>query len=82
LKLQKNAQAAAEFQRILDRRGEDPLSAIYPLAYLGVARAAALTGDTARSLKAYGNLFALWKAADPDLPVLLRAKKEYAPHTK
>ena len=52
-------------------------SALYPLAHLGLARAAALPGDTVTSRKAYEDLFALWKDADPDLPILNEAKKEY-----
>ena len=77
LKLNRGAEAAAEFQKILDHRGEGPLSALYPLAHLGLARAAALVGDIAKSRKAYEDFFALWKDADPDLPILIEAKKEY-----
>ena len=78
LKLRKGVEAAAEFQKILDHRGWDPTSYLYPLAHLGLARAAALTGDVAGSRKAYQDFLALWKDADADLPVLIEAKKEYA----
>ncbi|HZM85473.1 MAG TPA: protein kinase [Blastocatellia bacterium] len=78
LKLRKGSEAAAEFQKILDHRGWDPTSYLYPLAHLGLARAAALTGDVATSRKTYQDFFALWKDADADLPVLIDAKKEYA----
>jgi len=61
---------------ILDRRGYAPLSPLYPLAHLGLARAATLTGDTAKSRKAWENFFAVWKDADPDLPILREAGKE------
>jgi hypothetical protein len=44
---------------------------------LEVARAAALTGETARSRQAYEAFLAQWKEADPDLPLLVEAKKEY-----
>ena len=71
------AEAMAEFQKIIDHRGVVAVSALYPLAHLGVARAAALTDDTATSRKAYEDFFALWKDADPDLPILIEAKKEY-----
>jgi hypothetical protein len=54
-----------------------PLSPLYPLAHLGLARAAALTGDAARSRKAYEDFFAAWKEAEADLPALLAARKEY-----
>ena len=70
-------EAMAEFQKIIDHRGVVAISALYPLAHLGLARAAALTGDTALSRKAYEDFFALWKDADPDLPILIEAKKEY-----
>jgi len=77
LKLKSGREAAAEFQKILDHRGEDPLSALYPLAHLGLARASALSGDVSGSRKAYQDFLALWKDADADLPVLIEAKKEY-----
>jgi serine/threonine protein kinase/Flp pilus assembly protein TadD len=77
LKLRKGAEAAAEFQKILDHRGWDPLSPLYPLAHLGLGRAAVLSNDTAKARQAYQDFLALWKDADPDLPVLLEAKKEY-----
>jgi eukaryotic-like serine/threonine-protein kinase len=78
LRQRAGAAAAAEFQRILDRRGEEPLSPFYPLAQLNLARAAALAGDTAKSRKAYQDFLALWKSADADLPLLLAARQEYA----
>jgi tetratricopeptide (TPR) repeat protein len=77
LRQQKGAEAAAEFQRILDHRGEAPLSALYPLAHLGLARAAALTGDTAKARTSYQNFLALWKDADPEITIVLEAKREY-----
>jgi len=70
--------AATEFQKLLDHRGivvNFPLGA---LAHLGVARAYALSGDTAKSKTAYQDFFALWKNADPDIPILKEAKAEYA----
>src|SRR5688572_2461327 len=69
--------AAAEFQKIIDHPGVDMPSELRPLAHLGLARAAAISGDTGKSRTAYQNFFALWKNADPDLPVLIEAKKEY-----
>jgi len=77
LKLGQAAEAAVEFQKILDHRGWEMLSPLYPLAHLGLARAAALTGDTAKSRKEYQDFLALWKDADPDLPILIEAKKEH-----
>jgi eukaryotic-like serine/threonine-protein kinase len=73
-----NGQAAAiEFQKILDHRGvvlNYPLGA---LAHLGLARAHALSGDTAKARTAYQDFLALWKDADPDIPILKEAKAEY-----
>lgn len=77
LKLGKGTEAAVEFQKILDHRGYSPMSPLYPLAHLGLGRAAALQGDSAKARKAYEDFFALWKDADPDLPILIEAKKEY-----
>ncbi len=77
LQLKQGAAAAAEFQQILDHRGYAPLSPLYPLAQLGLARAAALTGDTARSRKSYGNFLAVWQEADVELPILRAARKEF-----
>ncbi len=77
MQLKQSAEAAAEFQKILDRRGYAPLSPLYPLAHLGLARATALTGDTARSRKSYEDFFAVWKEADAELPILRTAKREY-----
>ena len=72
------AGAAREFQKLLDRRG---LVVNYPLAslaHLGLARAYAISGDTAKEKSAYQDFFALWKNADPDIPILKEAKAEYA----
>jgi eukaryotic-like serine/threonine-protein kinase len=69
--------AAAEFQKIIDHRGWDVVSPLWPLAHLGLARAAVLQGDVDRSRKAYGDFFRLWEGADADLPILIEAKKEY-----
>ena len=70
-------EAAAEFKRIIDTPGVDLFSPIHVLAHLGLARAAVITGDTTAARKSYQDFFALWKDADPDLPVLVQAKKEY-----
>ncbi|MEO8435757.1 MAG: protein kinase [Pyrinomonadaceae bacterium] len=77
LKLGRGAEAAGEFQKILDHRGQSPLSVLYPLAHLGLARAAAMNGDATKARQSYQDFLALWKDADPDLPVLIEAKKEY-----
>jgi eukaryotic-like serine/threonine-protein kinase len=78
LDLRRGADAAAEFQKILDHRGLQTASPFYPLAHLGLARAAALAGDTTKARSAYQDFFALWKDADPDIPILQQARREYA----
>ncbi|MCH7766245.1 MAG: hypothetical protein IH916_06775 [Acidobacteria bacterium] len=70
--------AAAEFQKILDHRGIGPTSPYYALAHLGLARAHALAGDEAGARRAYQDFLALWKDADPDIPILQEAQAEYA----
>ncbi len=71
-------EAAAEFQKILDHRGivlNEPIGA---LAHLGLARAYAMQGDTAKARAAYQDFLTLWKDADPDIPILITAEAEYA----
>jgi predicted Zn-dependent protease len=77
LKLSKGAEAAVEFQKIQDHRGYAPMSPLFPLAHLGLARAATLQNDSAKARRAFEEFFALWKDADLDLPILIEAKKEY-----
>jgi DNA-binding winged helix-turn-helix (wHTH) protein/Flp pilus assembly protein TadD len=77
LKLKEGAEAAGEFQKILNHRGAN-WGPLYPLAFVGVARGAVLIGDTASARKGYENFFALWKDADADVPILIQARKEYA----
>jgi eukaryotic-like serine/threonine-protein kinase len=86
LSLNKGEEAAAEFQKIVDHKGADWGSGwrhpywgqFYAISYLGVARGSALAGDTARARKALEDFLALWKDADPDIPILKQAKAEYA----
>ena len=72
------AEAATEFQNILDHRGivrGDPMDA---MARLQLARALALSGETVKAKTAYQDLLNLWNAADPDTSLLKQAKAEYA----
>jgi serine/threonine protein kinase/tetratricopeptide (TPR) repeat protein len=71
-------EAAGEFQRILDHRSLGATNPFYSLSYLGLARAEDLTGDTVKARTAYQNFFAFWKDADPDIPIFIAAKAEYA----
>ena len=68
-------QAAAEFQKVLDHRF---IAFASPLAHLQLGRAYALQDNAARARSAYQDFFALWKDADPDIPILKQAKAEYA----
>jgi len=70
--------AVTEYRAIADNPGIDPLSPMYPLAYLGMARAYSRQGKSAQSRAAYERFFDLWKDADANLPVLLEARREYA----
>jgi Tfp pilus assembly protein PilF len=77
LKLGQSAQAAAEARKILDHRGQGPLSTLWPLAHLTLARASAMQGDTRQARKSYQDFFNLWKDADQDIPILIEAKREF-----
>ncbi|MFZ0800488.1 MAG: protein kinase [Terriglobales bacterium] len=70
--------AADEFQKILDHPGVVTNEPIGALAHLGLGRAYALSGDTAKAKTGYQDFLALWKDADPDIPILKQAKAEYA----
>jgi len=74
----KGAAAATEFQKIIDHPGivgNDPIGA---LAHVQLGRAYVMAGDTAKARAAYQDFLALWKDADPDIPILKQAKAEYA----
>ena len=78
LMLHDGHRASAEFQKFIDHRG---IVVNFPwgaLARLGLARAYALQGDTAKAKAAYQDFLTLWKDADPDIPILIAAKAEYA----
>jgi serine/threonine protein kinase len=72
------AEAAREFQKILDHPGIMVGDPIAVLAHLQLGRAYALQGDTTRAKAAYQAFLTLWEDADPDIPVLKQAKAEYA----
>ena len=71
-------EAAEEFQKVLDHRGivlADPIGA---LAHLQLGRAYVVSGDNTRARSAYQDFLTLWKDADGDIPILIRARAEYA----
>jgi serine/threonine protein kinase/tetratricopeptide (TPR) repeat protein len=74
---QRYGEAAAEFQKILDHRGIVGLDPIGALAHLQLGRAYASSGDKAKAKAGYEAFLALWKDADPDIPILKSAKAEY-----
>jgi tetratricopeptide (TPR) repeat protein len=86
LRLRKGVEAASEFRKILDHKGASWGSTWrfpnwglhYSISYLGLARASALAGDAANARRAFQDFFALWKDADPDLRILIEARKDYA----
>ena len=78
LAARRGAAAAGEFEKILSHPGVVLKNPIAALARLNLGRADALSGRTSEARAAYQDFFTLWKNADPDVPVLLRAKAEYA----
>ncbi|MGA8230489.1 MAG: tetratricopeptide repeat protein, partial [Candidatus Acidiferrales bacterium] len=78
LALGEGNEAAAEFQKFVDHRGINQNFVLGALAHLGLARAYSLRGDGAKARTAYQDFLALWKDADPDIPILIAAKAEYA----
>jgi eukaryotic-like serine/threonine-protein kinase len=78
LALKQAREAAKQFSRVFDHRGEAPTSPLYSLSLLGSARAAALMGDMDTARARYQQVFEVWNEADPDLAVLKDARQEYA----
>ncbi len=78
LMLSDGNRAATEFQKFVDHRGVVTNFPWGALARLGLARAYALEDDKTKARGAYQDFFALWKDADPDVPILKQARAEYA----
>jgi eukaryotic-like serine/threonine-protein kinase len=77
LAAKRGAEAAAEFQKILNHSGILVTDPIRALAHLQLGRAFAVSGDQAKAKAAYQDFLRLWKDADPDIPILRAAKAEY-----
>jgi hypothetical protein len=78
LNAHRGPEAAGEFQKIIDARTivvSDPVGA---LAHLELGRALVLSADKVKAKIAYQQFLTLWKDADPDIPVFIQAKKEFA----
>jgi tetratricopeptide (TPR) repeat protein/tRNA A-37 threonylcarbamoyl transferase component Bud32 len=73
----KPGEAAVEFRKVVDVKA-NLLGSSYNAAQVGLARALAASGDIAGARKAYETFFDLWKSADPGIPLLVAARKEYA----
>jgi hypothetical protein len=78
LRLRESADAIREFKTITDNRGWDPVSPLYALAHVGLARAYAMVADNTRSRASYEAFFRLWATADANIPVLVDARRDYA----
>jgi serine/threonine protein kinase/tetratricopeptide (TPR) repeat protein len=78
LKLGQGAEAAQEFEKVLALRNFASADLLMSLAHLGLGRAYVASGDTAKARASYQDFFALWKDADPGIPILTAAKAEYA----
>ncbi|MGA8939802.1 MAG: tetratricopeptide repeat protein [Acidobacteriaceae bacterium] len=70
--------AARDYRLILANQGVDPISPLYPISHLALARVLAMQKQRENSLQEYRVFFKLWKDADPDLPLLIAARHEYA----
>jgi len=71
-------EAIDEFRKILDHREIVQNGIIGALAHLQLGRAYSMQGDTAKAKAAYQDFLTLWKDADPDIPIFIAAKAEYA----
>jgi len=78
LRLHRGKEAAAEYQKFIDHWGAVRNFPLGALARLGLARAYAMQGESGKAHAAYQDFFTLWKDADPDIPILKRAKAEFA----
>jgi tetratricopeptide (TPR) repeat protein len=78
LELGDGRSAAAQFQKLIDNPGFTVRHVTAPLAWLQLGRAQKMMGDEASARKWYEDFLALWKDADPDVPVYQQAKAEYA----
>jgi Tfp pilus assembly protein PilF len=74
----RGAEAAAEFQRVLDHRGIVQFAPIEALVHLQLGRAYAMSGDKDKAKSAYQDFLSIWKDADPDIPIYKQAKAECA----
>ena len=74
----KGSEAAGEFQKLLDHPGILEGEVKGALAHVQMGRAQVMMGDKDAARKSYQDFLALWKDADPDIPIYKQAKAEYA----
>jgi tetratricopeptide (TPR) repeat protein len=77
LTLKRPRDAAAQFARVIDNRGEAPTTPLYSLSLLGSARAAALAGDLPAARGQYERLLEAWSSGDASAAILKEARQEY-----
>ena len=78
LRARRGQEAAGEFEKIVNHRSVVLNAEIGAVAHVGLARAYAIQGDTAKAKAAYQDFLTLWKDADPDIPILKQARDEYS----
>ena len=78
LQLGDGRKAATEFQKVVDNPGVVVTSVIGALAHLQLGRAEKMAGNVDAARTDYQDFLALWKDADPNIPILKQAKAEYA----
>ena len=78
LQVKEPQNAVAEFKSVLDHRGEDPTSSVYPLVRLGLARAYAAAGDVGNARQSYETFISQWAQADQTIAPLVAARQELA----
>jgi tetratricopeptide (TPR) repeat protein len=77
LELKRPAEAAQEFRKQIARKSQ-LFEPTYAVSHVHLARALAAAGQTAEAKQTYEKFFELWRNADPGIPLLDQARKEYA----
>jgi len=78
LALHHHAEAATQFQKLLQHQAIAPNSPYIPLAHVTLARTYFFAGEIDKSRSEYETFLNRWSQADPTLPLLIEARKEYA----
>ncbi len=71
-------EASTEFQKFFSHAGVTVNSPLGALARLQLARSYALAGHSGKARSTYEDFFALWRDADPAIPILKQARSEFA----